>query len=130
MPAAALALALAVAVFLVGCEAPAERASEPDHAATVQVLLPTAEPTEPPTPTVALTAAESGAPPPPPTYTPRPMPTDTLRPTYTPRPAPTQVSGGERQPSIAFQARLLDGTEMALPDTFGTPTLLAFWAPW
>ena len=123
-------LALTVLALVLGCAAPTGQPPAPDYEATVQLLLPTAEPTEPPTPTVAPTPTESSAPPPPPTYTPRPMPTDAPQPTYTPRPVPTQMGSGEREPSIPFQARLLDGTDLSLPDTAGTPTLLAFWAHW
>ena len=116
---------LAVSILLLGCGTSDSQPAPPDYQATVQLLLPTAEPTEPPTPTVKPTDTV-----PPPTYTPIPTLTATARPTYTPRPSPTQVGAGERQPAITFQARLLDGTDLTLPDTFGTPTLLAFWAPW
>ena len=125
-----LALALALGVILVGCAAPAEQSATPDYPATIQFLLPTAEPTVPPTPT-AMPTPESSTATSLPTDT--PAPTATLRPTYTPRPlpAPAESSGsGEREPAIPFHAHLLDGGELALPETFGTPTLLAFWAPW
>ena len=52
------------------------------------------------------------------------------RPTYTPRPAPTRLGDGERQAAPAFQAVTLDGSAVYLEDLLGTPTLLAFWAPW
>ena len=126
---ALLALVLAVSVIMVGCAAPIDEPESLDYEATVQLLLPTAEPTEPPTPTATLTP-QSPTDTPSPTYTPRATPTEAPRPTYTPRPAPTQVGSGEREPSIPFQARLLDGADLALPDTVGSPTLLAFWAPW
>ena len=32
--------------------------------------------------------------------------------------------------AVRFEARTLDGTVITLADTVGTPTLLAFWAPW
>ena len=129
---ALLALVLAVSVIMVGCAAPTDEPAAPDYAATVQILLPTAEPTEPPTPTpTAMPTPEA------PTATSRPTdspePTATLRPTYTPRPlpAPAGVDGsGERERAIPFQARLLDGSDLLLADTIGAPTLLAFWAPW
>ncbi len=121
---------LALGTILVSCAAPAEQPATPDYQATVQILLPTAEPTEPPTP-AAMPTPES------PTATSRPAdtpePTANLRPTYTPRPlpAPAESDGSsEREPAIPFHAHLLDGSELALPETFGTPTLLAFWAPW
>ena len=127
---ALLALILILGAILVGCAAPAEQPATPDYEATVRLLLPTAEPTEPPTPT-AMPTPES------PTATSRPTdtpePTATLRPTYTPRPMPAPAGSGgasEREPAIPFHAHLLDGGELALPETFGTPTLLAFWAPW
>lgn len=117
---------MAMLVLLLGCTAlPNRAAGAPDHAATVDALLPTAEPAEP---TVAPTMADPTTaptdPPPPPTYTPRPPPT------YTPRPAPTPESDGERTVAIPFQAELLDGSKITLSDTFGSPTLLAFWAHW
>ena len=60
-----------------------------------------------------------------------PMPTlAPARPTYTPRPAPTRLGDGERQAAPAFQAVTLDGSAVYLEDLLGTPTLLAFWAPW
>ena len=122
-----LALAWALGVILVGCAAPAEPAATPDYPATIQLLLPTAEPTEPPAPTAMLTPQPltDAAPP-----TDTPAPTASLRPTYTPRPLPTQAEASEREPSIPFQASLLDGTDLLLADTMGAPTLLAFWAPW
>ena len=59
-----------------------------------------------------------------PTYTPRPLPT------YTPRPTPVPASERERAQGVPFQAETLDGSVLTLSDTYGTPTLLAFWAPW
>lgn len=125
-----LALALVLGVILVGCAVPAEQSATPDYQATIQFLLPTAKPTEPPTPTAMPTPVSPAA-----TFRPidTPEPTATLRPTYTPRPLPAQAASseaGEREQSIPFQARLLDGTDLLLADTIGTPTLLAFWAPW
>ncbi len=123
-------MALALGVILVGCAAPAEQSATPDYPATIQFLLPTAEPTEPPTPTAMPTPDPSTAMSPP---TDAPAPTATLRPTYTPRPLPAPAGSsesGEREQSIPFQARLLDGADLLLADTIGTPTLLAFWAPW
>ena len=43
------------------------------------------------------------------------------------RPGPWRGSGSRPVP---FQARLLDGRQLSLSETAGTPTLLAFWAPW
>lgn len=37
---------------------------------------------------------------------------------------------GEGTASIPFQAQALDGSDIALSDTRGAPTLLVFWAPW
>ena len=119
-----LVMALALGVILVGCAAPAEQSATPDYPATIQFLLPTAEPTEPPIPTAMPTPEPSTATSP---------PTDTRRPTYTPRPLPAPAESsesGEREQSIPFQARLLDGADLLLADTIGAPTLLAFWAPW
>ena len=129
------ALTALVVLLLSGCATTAGEPAGIDHGATVSALLPTQHPTEPPPsaaalaataipPTGAATAAAPPTIPPPPTYTPRP------RPTYTPRPAPTRESEGGRQPAENFRARLLDGSELELSDTLGTPTLLAFWAPW
>ena len=133
-------LALAVACALMAaCGAPSANQAEPEHAATVQVLLPAADPTAPPAPESrnqaqpdrpTATARPADTPVPaadtsvPPTYTPRPLPT------YTPRPAPAPASGGDRTMAVRFEARTLDGTVITLADTVGTPTLLAFWAPW
>lgn len=65
------------------------------------------------------------------TIAPTPMSENTAPPpTYTRRPSPTKPSAGERAPSIPFQARTLDGSTFELSQTFGTPTLIAFWAPW
>ena len=122
-----LALALALGVILAGCAAPAEPSATPEYRATTQFLLPTAESTEPPT-SGAMTTPESPAATSRPTDT--PAPTATLRPTYTPHPLPLPAEPGEREQSIPFQARLLDGSDLALSDTIGAPTLLAFWAPW
>ncbi len=125
-----LVLVLALGVILAGCASPAERSATPDYQATIQILLPTAEPTEPPTPT-AMPTPESPTATSSPTDTPEP--TATLRPTYTPRPLPAQAESSgssEREQSIPFKAPLLDGTDLVLADTIGTPTLLAFWAPW
>ena len=103
--------------MLLGCTpSPDGPTADADHAATVEALLPTAAPT-----VAASAPADTAATP---TYTPR------ARPTYTPRPAPTQAGDGELVAAIPFRAELLDGTEIALSDTLGTPTLLAFWAPW
>ena len=128
------ALTALVVLLLSGCATTAREPAGIDHGATVSALLPTQHPKEPPPSATALaataipptTSAAVNPPtiPPPPTYTPRP------RPTYTPRPAPTPAGEGARQPAENFRARLLDGSELELSDTLGTPTLLAFWAPW
>ena len=128
---------IAAVALLIGCGGSTMPATPQDYEATVQLLLPTAEPTEPPTATAEPTATSAPSPtataeptialPPPPSLA---AATATVRPTYTPRPPPTQPGSGERQPAILFQAQMLDGSEVSLPDTFGTPTLLAFWAPW
>lgn len=147
-------LGVAVGILLLagaGCTTPAPAPMptldagvvQPDYAATVDALapsrvLPTLTPTPsppPPTDTPLPTATATLAPTP--TLTPSPQPTYTprLRPTYTPRPLPNQNQGGgvmaaERSPGLFFQATLLDGSRFSMEDTLGTPTLLAFWAPW
>ena len=114
-------LAVAVCATLLGCEqTPAETPST-DYSATVEALLPTSEPTVPPTPTPTSV---------PPTGTPAPTFTPLPRPTYTPWPTPTKSTAEDRQPAIPFNAQTLDGSEFSLPDAYGSPTLLAFWAPW
>lgn len=133
----------------IGCTTPAPGGgtdagvAPTNYAATVNALapsrvLPTLTPTPSPLPptdtpqptaTATATLATTPTPSPQPTYTPR------LRPTYTPRPLPNQnQSGGvmaaERSPGIFFETILLDGSKFSMEDTLGTPTLLAFWAPW
>ena len=130
-------LAVFVVFMLVACAMPSQPEGDLEHAATVEALLPTAEPTvtvapqvnAAPTPTESPVAATDTPIPAtstqvPPTYTPRPLPT------YTPRPIPLPGGGGERSAATPFHAQALDGTDLVLTDTFGTPTLLAFWAPW
>jgi hypothetical protein len=94
---------------------PAQR-PESQPVITVAATDPSASPTDTPVP-----AAET---PTPPTYTPRPLPT------YTPRPVPLPAGETERSQAVPFQAQTLDGSVLTLSDTLGTPTLLAFWAPW
>lgn len=111
----------------------------PDYAATVNALAPTWDPTATPLPTAAAPPTETATPPsatpqptdtaaptPQPTYTPRP------RPTYTPHPLPDAgIAAAERAPGLFFEGILLDGSEFNMEEaTLGTPTLLAFWAPW
>ena len=132
----AVLLTLAGAL-LVGCAGPV--APPPGNG-----VLPAApvwqEPTLPPaatattavSPTTAAladAAAASADKPAAPVFTPMPTP---ARPTYTPRPAPTRLgdADAERPAAPAFQAVTLDGTAVYLEDLRGTPTLLAFWAPW
>ena len=125
-----LALALALGVILVGCAAPAAQSATPDYPATIQFLMATVEPAEPPT-SAAMTTPDPPTATSPPDDT--PAPTATLRPTYTPHPRPTPAASsepGEREPAIPFEARRLNGADLVLSDTIGTPTLLAFWAPW
>ncbi len=120
-----------------GCNAPPPTTPDSESAARVEVLLPTSQSTAPdvsrtntavpPTDAPAAPANTSAPPtdtPVPPTYTPRPAPT------FTPRPVPLPAGERERADAIPFQAQTLDGSELALSDTFGAPTLLAFWAPW
>lgn len=112
---------------------------QPDYAATVNALAPTWDPTATPQPSAAAPPTETATPPaatpqptdtvaptPQPTYTPRP------RPTYTPHPLPDAgIAAAERAPGLFFEAILLDGSEFNMEEaTLGTPTLLAFWAPW
>ena len=108
-----------------------------DYDATVQALLPTAPATATATPAPIPTATAAGAadtPPAPFVATPRPTYTPRARPTYTPHPTPTRPApAGEvngREAAVPFAAYLLDGSQLALADTLGAPTLLAFWAPW
>ena len=115
--------ALALCASLLGCNQTAAENPPSDYGATVEALLPTADPTVPPTPTLAPTPVPP-ADTPAPTYTPRPQPT------YTPWPTPTRATTEERQPAKPFSAKLLDGSEFSLRDGFDSPTLLAFWAPW
>ena len=137
----------------IGCTTPATApmptldagVAPPDYAATVNALapsriLPTLTPTPSPppptdTPQPTATATATLAPTSTPTPSPQPTYTPRLRPTYTPRPLPNQnQSGGvmaaERSPGLFFEAILLDGSKFSMEDTLGTPTLLAFWAPW
>ena len=109
-----------------------------DYDATVQALLPpapvTATATPAPIPTATAVAGAADTPPSPSAATPRPTYTPRARPTYTPHPTPTRpapagdVNG--REAAVPFAADLLDGSQLALADTLGAPTLLAFWAPW
>ena len=138
-----LVAAICVSASLLACAAPASDAPDAEYAATVQALLPTSEsspatssrsdtaapPTDAPaTPTDTQAAATDMPNPaantPAPTYTPRPLPT------YTPRPVPLPAGERERAAAVPFQAQTLDGSMLSLTDTYGTPTLLAFWAPW
>ena len=116
-------LAVAVCATLLGCNQTPAEAPSTDYSATVEAMLPTAEPTVPPTPTLpqtSVTPTDAPAP----TFTPHP------RPTYTPWPTPTRAATEDRQPAIPFNAQMLDGSEFSLQDGFGSPTLLAFFAPW
>ena len=108
-----------------------------DYEATVQALLPTAPATATATPAPIPTATAAGGadtPPAPSATTLRPTYTPRARPTYTPHPTPTRraVAGdvNGREAAVPFAAYLLDGSQLALADTLGAPTLLAFWAPW
>ena len=106
-----------------------------DYDATVQALLPTAPATATPAPIPTATAAGGADMPPAPfAATPRPTYTPRARPTYTPHPTPTRGAlagdGRGREAATPFAAYLLDGSQLALADTLGAPTLLAFWAPW
>ena len=125
----AVLLTLAGAL-LVGCAGPA---APPGNG-----VLPAApvwqEPTLPPAATatpaaLADAAAASADKPAAPVFTPMSTP---VHPTYTPRPVPTRLgdADAERPAAPAFQAVTLDGTAVYLEDLRGTPTLLAFWAPW
>lgn len=115
--------ALALWAATLGCNQTPGETPNGDYGATVEALLPTADPTILPTPTRLPTSA-------PPTDTPAPTYTPRPQPTYTPWPSPTKATIENRQPAIPFNAQLLDGSEFSLPDGYGTPTLLAFWAPW
>lgn len=129
--------AACLALFLLACAAPAADQPDTEYSATMPALLPTSEPANPtasesatsiPSTVASAAPTHTAIPPteapPPPTYTPRPLPT------YTPRPAPVPVGDGGRSEGTPFQAQALDGSVINLSDTYGTPTLLAFWAPW
>ena len=121
-----------------GLPASSGGAAATDYDATVQALLPTAPlpatATPAPIPTATVAAGAADTPPVPSVATPRPTYTPRARPTYTPHPTPTRpapagdVNG--REAAVPFAAYLLDGSQLALADTLGAPTLLAFWAPW
>ncbi len=142
-PVLTLVAVICVSAWLLACAAPSSDGPDAEYAATVQALLPTSE-SSPATPSRSDTAIPLTDAPatstdrplratdtpvpvintPEPTYTPRPLPT------YTPRPAPVPASERERTQGVPFQAETLDGSVLTLTDTYGTPTLLAFWAPW
>ena len=122
-----VALLALAGVLFIGCAGPASSPAAPAWQ----------DPTLPPAATATMAAAtpadgdtaSSSDTPAAPVFT--PMPTlAPARPTYTPRPAPTRLGDGERQAAPAFQAVTLDGSAVYLEDLLGTPTLLAFWAPW
>ena len=115
--------ALALSAATLGCNQTPGETQTGDYGATVEALLPTADPTAPPTPT-ALPTSVPPTDAPAPTYTPRPQPT------YTPWPTPTKATAEDRRPAIPFNAQMLNGSEFSLQDGFGSPTLLAFFAPW
>ena len=125
-PITAVIVAATLCILLAACAGNPSAPPTPDYSATVAAALPTADPTVPPTPTATTEPTNSPEPTATlaPTYTPRPAPT------YTPHPTPTKATSDERQPAVLFSARMLDGTDLVLSDTFGSPTLLAFWAPW
>ena len=116
---AVVVAALALCAAAIGCGQTPAATPAGDYSATVEALLPTADPTVPPTAT-STPPTDTPAP----TYTPRP------RPSYTPWPTPTRATTENRQPAIPFNAQMLDGSEFSLPDSYGSPTLLAFFAPW
>ena len=109
-----------------------------DYDATVQALLPPAPAmataTPAPIPTATAMPGAADTPPAPSVATPRPTYTPRARPTYTPHPTPTRGAlagdGRGREAATPFAAYLLDGSQLALADTLGAPTLLAFWVPW
>ena len=110
--------AICVSASLLACAAPASDGPDAEYSATVEVLIPTSAPASQSDSAVSPTNTPA------PTYTPRPLPT------YTPRPVPLPAGDQERAEAVPFQALTLDGSTLSLPDTYGTPTLLAFWAPW
>ena len=133
----AILAATCLVMSLLACTATPPDRSDAESAARVDTLLPTSAPAAPAVAQSDSAASPTDAPaaptntpvlatdtPVPPTYTPRPLPT------YTPRPVPVPAGERERTDAIPFQAQSLDGSELVLSDTFGTPTLLAFWAPW
>lgn len=133
----AVVAAMCLIMSSFGCSVPPPDGSDAESAARVDALLPTAESVAPAAASTNTAVPPTDAPaapintpvpandaPAPPTYTSRPLPT------YTPRPVPIPAGERERAQAIPFQAQSLDGSEVNLPDTFGTPTLLAFWAPW
>ena len=131
-PILTLLAAICVSAALLACAAPSSNAPDAEYAATVQALLPTSAPasrSDTAVPPTTASATPTDTPMPvtdalEPTYTPRPLPT------YTPRPVPLPAGERERAAAVPFQAQTLDGSTLSLPDTYGTPTLLAFWAPW
>ena len=118
---AIIIVAVAICLALLGCNQTPGETPPNNYGATVEALLPTADPTIPPTPTSTAL---------PPTNTPAPTFTSRPRPTYTPWPTPTKATADNRQPAIPFNAQMVDGSHFALRDGFGSPTLLAFFAPW
>ena len=132
-----IAVVACLGVSLFACAPQSTDRSDPEYAATVQALLPAPDPAQRPEsqPVITVAATDPSASPTdtpvpaaetptPPTYTPRPLPT------YTPRPVPLPAGETERSQAVPFQAQTLDGSVLTLSDTLGTPTLLAFWAPW
>ncbi|MCY3691510.1 MAG: hypothetical protein OXH30_05865, partial [Chloroflexi bacterium] len=115
----------AFAILLLGCAGPQSQPSDSDGRAVVASLRPLATPepaylqyescridlalVAPAQP--ELLAGGAGASP----------SADTTR-------AP--LAAGQREESIAFQAQSLDGRPISLGDSYGSPTLLVFWAPW
>ena len=123
-----VALLAVAGALLVGCAGPASSPGAVPGAPVWQ------DPTLPPAATATAVSptdatASSTDTPAAPVFTPEPTLTP-ARPTYTPRPAPTRLGDGEREPAPPFQAVTLDGSAVYLEDLRGTPTLLAFWAPW
>ena len=131
--------ALAVCIALMACQQTNAEAPPSSYTATPDERLLTYNPTLPttdgpiavtitpaptPAPTLAPTLASTLAPTLAPTYTSSPDPT------YTPQPAIGTATTEDRPPAHPFSAQTLDGQQFSLEETYGSPTLIAFWAAW
>ena len=119
--------ALAVCLALMACQQTNSEATPSGYTATPDQSLLTYNLTFPTTHgpiAVTITPAPTLAPTPAPTYTSSPDPT------YTPHPGIDTAATEDRPPAHPFSAQTLDGQQFSLEETYGSPTLIAFWAPW